>query len=339
MHAAIDEDTQGAASALAPRAGGIRQRLRRLLAPPTIVLAYHRVVPEVGRDVNQLAVSSANFAAQLRWLRDFAHPVSAEQFVARVDTRAWPELAVDARPRVLITFDDGYADNVQFAMPELNRLGLHALLFVTTAAAGTAAPYWWDALERIVYDARGGEPADWPTPAGERLPADTPAREIYALWHSRLKTAPAAARQQQLVELASAVGGNSTDYSQARPATWPQLATWRDAGHALGAHTRTHPQLSACSDDEVHAEIVGAREDLQQHLGVQAECIAYPFGTRADFDLRAEREAAAAGFVCGFANWPGNVRWARSLWALPRFLMRDWPADEFARRFQTWCAV
>ncbi len=304
---------------IAPRRrapASLHERLRRLVAPPTIVLAYHRVVPEVARDINRLQVSTAHFAAQIEWLRANAHPLTSEQFVRALPTRGRPTLALDARPRVLITFDDGYADNVEHALPILAQHDVDATIFVTTAYAESGEPYWWDALEQAV-----------------GLTTTDSAAQRYAELHAELKTIDDGSRRARLAEL----GARGPATPSCRPATWAELRRWIDAGLAVGAHTRTHPQLLTCDDATLIREIEGARDDIRARLGIAPRTIAYPFGTRDDFDPRAEGVAAAAGFACAFANWPGNVRWARNPYALPRHLVRDWDLKGFVERFLTWC--
>lgn len=296
----------------------LHERLRRVLAPATIVLAYHRVVPHVERDVNRLQVSCEHFAAQIEWLATAARPLTADEFTRAVPARHRPTLALNALPRVLITFDDGYADNIEHALPILTRAGVDATIFVTTAYAESGEPYWWDALA-------------WAVCADDT--ADS--RSRYALLHESFKPLDASERRARLAEL-GAVGAAPPD---CRPARWDELVRWRDSGRAIGVHTRTHAQLSACDDSALVDEIAGARADIQNTLGIEARMIAYPYGTRGDFDGRAERVAASAGFDCGLANWPGNVRWARNAFALPRQLVRDWDLPAFIDRFRTWCSL
>lgn len=67
--------------------------------------------------------------------------------------------------------------------------------------------------------------------------------------------------------------------------TWAQVEALMAAGWTIGAHTRTHPDLPACRDDEIRSEILGSTEDLEEATGVRPRWFAYPYGTR---DPRAE---------------------------------------------------
>jgi peptidoglycan/xylan/chitin deacetylase (PgdA/CDA1 family) len=311
-------------------------RLRRRLAPPTIVLLYHRVVPRLERDVNKLATRTENFAAQLAWLRSHARPLTPRGFLDHFERPRRTRIALDGgKPRVVITFDDGYADNVRHALPVLQEHGLRATLFVSSGLVGTPQPFWWDALEQIVYDGPL-PPGGWR--AGEVGPVTAADRaEAYQRLHGWLKPLPAGARQAALVELARQAGRVPLATPDSRPVTWDELQAWVAAGMAVGGHTRTHPQLSALDITQQRREITLCRHDLEERLAVPIHTFAYPYGSADSFDQRCADAVRAAGFRCAFANRDGNARWARSPYAVPRCLVRDWSVAEFAARFGQWC--
>ena len=102
-----------------------------LLQAPVIVLCYHRVArPE--RDPHQLAVSPENFREQMKFLRD-NFPV------LRFDGK-WDFEKVS----FVITFDDGYADNLHEALPILHETGLPATVFVSSGFTGGGRAFPWD---------------------------------------------------------------------------------------------------------------------------------------------------------------------------------------------------
>jgi peptidoglycan/xylan/chitin deacetylase (PgdA/CDA1 family) len=312
-------------------------RVRRMLAPPTLVLLYHRVLPDPAADPLALAVSTANFAAQLDWLRTNTRVLDPAAFPRHWERVQQGEFCFDGgRPRVLITFDDGYADNAHHAQPLLVARGCPALVFVTTDHVGTAQPFWWDALAALVFDAPHPLAPDAGRDLGiGALPADPGA--CFAMLHTRLKDMFAAERTAALDDLAARQGFHPSADDDSRAMSWDELRAWQAGGLAVGAHTRSHPRLADLTPAEQHAEIAGSRSVLADGLGTPPALFAYPYGTGADFGDDARTAAQAAGFACAFANWPGNARWARDRFALPRYLVRDWSVGEFAARFQSWC--
>jgi peptidoglycan/xylan/chitin deacetylase (PgdA/CDA1 family) len=315
----------------------LRATLRRQFAPPTVVLLYHRVLPVIDRDVNQLALSTENFARHLAWLAGNTRPLLPSEFAARLDRSAMTQFTLDGgKPRVLLTFDDGYADNFHHALPLLVEHGRSAVVFALTGMVGTDQPFWWDALEQIVFDgwpAAGG----WSLPDGALVPAYPDRALTYRILHSVLKPLADDARRAVLASLAAQAAVTPRANGDSRSMRWQELRAWRAAGLQVGGHTRTHAQLSALGANELRDEVAGSKQYLEQQLGAPVEMFAYPYGSTGDFDARAVQTARDAGFHCAFANRPGHTRWARDRFALPRYLVRNWAADEFAARVQKWC--
>ncbi len=59
---------------------------------------------------------------------------------------------------------------------------------------------------------------------------------------------------------------------------WDGLARLRDAGVAVGGHTRTHPRLSSLTSADLEREIGHCAVEIQDRLGVSPAGFAYPFG-------------------------------------------------------------
>ncbi|MBM3679013.1 MAG: polysaccharide deacetylase family protein [Actinobacteria bacterium] len=125
---------------------------RREASEPLLrVLMYHKVD---GREGNTIAVPPALFAEQMRLVADRYRAVSIDDVVAHLDGgRRLPPRAV------LITFDDGYRDNLEEAAPVLERLGLPAIVFVPADFVGASRPLPHD--ERLVEAGLENPALDW----------------------------------------------------------------------------------------------------------------------------------------------------------------------------------
>jgi peptidoglycan/xylan/chitin deacetylase (PgdA/CDA1 family) len=104
---------------------------RWLDARVTVVL-YHRVSDEV-RD--NLTVGVEQFERQMALLRRDCDLLSIEQVLALADSKQ--PLPKSRRPKVAVTFDDGYLDNYALAVPSLLRHAVPAAFFVSTGLMGT----------------------------------------------------------------------------------------------------------------------------------------------------------------------------------------------------------
>ena len=114
--------------------------------------------------------------------------------------------------------------------------------------------------------------------------------------------------------------------------TVEQARELRRRGISLGAHTRTHPELPAQSDEAVRAEVGGSRQDLAERLGEEVATFAYPFGL---FDERAVEAVGESGFAGACTVEPRLARpledplrvprvEVRAGDSLPRFLLNVW---------------
>ena len=109
--------------------------------PRVCILAYHRVAPIPFLDGSHDAwnVPPAVFARQLAFLAEFAHVIRLSELQAFLE-----QLPRTVKPVVAITFDDGYANNLLYAYPWLERYGLPATFSVVTSCVGTPGPMPFD---------------------------------------------------------------------------------------------------------------------------------------------------------------------------------------------------
>ena len=107
------------------------------------VLLYHRIV-ETDFDPQQLCVSPNNFKAQLTYLKKNYKFLTIEQFNDHLlNKKPFPKNSL------VISFDDGYADNLKNAIPILEELNLQALFYIATKNLNTSLLFWWYELDLL----------------------------------------------------------------------------------------------------------------------------------------------------------------------------------------------
>lgn len=99
---------------------------------PGAILFYHRVADNVPND---WSISNRNFLKHLDWVKQHFEFVSLEETISS------QKLGTRERPTIHITFDDGYADNMLVALPELIRRGIPTTYFVTTQFVEEQIPF------------------------------------------------------------------------------------------------------------------------------------------------------------------------------------------------------
>jgi len=317
-----------------------------------VVLLYHRVAGP-RRDPQSLDVSVEHFHAHLDVLARAAVPIPLPEFEARRRAGTLPPRAV------VVTFDDGYADNLSSAAPVLTSRRVPATIFVTAGMVGRDREFWWDDAERIAFTPAplsGGVPglavswsaADGVVRAGDGAPDrwsvqdqtdPTPRHRLYRALCAALYPLPADERDARLAEWRTWACVGAAARPSHRVVTREELrALAGTAGVTIGAHTMTHPVLSRLSPADQRRELEESGAWLAQAIARPVRLVAYPFGTRNEVSSATTRAAREAGFDGALANEPGAAwRWS-SRWRLPRMLVRDWDASTFAQRLESWIA-
>lgn len=116
---------------------------------PPPILMYHRVDADHprGRVAQELTVSPPEFAAQLAYLR--ARGIAA---ISMADLNRRLRAGQDLGHTVVLTFDDGYADQYRYAVPLLRRYGARATFYIVTGNVGRRGHLSWDDLRAMVAD-------------------------------------------------------------------------------------------------------------------------------------------------------------------------------------------
>ncbi len=86
--------------------------------------------------------------------------------------------------------------------------------------------------------------------------------------------------------------------SELTGASWPQLRELVEAGWEIGSHSRTHPDLTSITPEQLRDELEGSRADCEAELGAPCTSIAYPYGL---VDRRVVDAAQKAGYLAGAA--------------------------------------
>lgn len=236
--------------------------------------------------------------------------LAAHRVVPLAELAAGIRTARRGSPAIAITFDDGYADNLDAALPRMEARDIPATFFIATGYVGAGREFWWDELERLLLEPAVGRPAVEVTLDGTpRTWAVTSERErLAALMELQylLRRMPAPGIDAALGELRDgpALPARRTHAvldgtGLARLAASPLVE--------VGGHTRRHGNLARAGLELQREEIAGCAQDLREWLGAPPRGFSYPFGRRGrDFTATAVRVVREAGYSWGVARsgWP-----------------------------------
>ncbi len=223
---------------------------------------------------------------------------------------------IESGKHLVLTFDDGYRNNLTEALPVLEQHGVPCILFVTTGFIdGTVYPYEIELAEVI-------ERADTLSSPGRsetvHLGDLHHRRTVYRRLRLPLRSSTQARREAFMNQLASQNGYDRTDVQHEPLLNWEEVHSLND--HPLvtiGAHTKSHVLLSRQAWWPAWNELRASKERLEHELGQPVRHVSYPYGGN-NFIIR--QMARCLGFEYGFTTRAGRIdrvtNWNRH--SLPR---------------------
>jgi peptidoglycan/xylan/chitin deacetylase (PgdA/CDA1 family) len=266
-----------------------------------LCLNYHRVGDGSASlfDRDLWSATSDDFEAQVKFLK-------ANFDVIRLD--ALPEVLARGKGRhVLITFDDGYQDNYEFAFPILRAHGLSATFFLSTGFLDRPRLSWWDEIAWMVRsssrDSVNGAP--W---FSSPVTFDEPHRKVAIRTLLRVyKTIPTESTDAYLDFLGTATGSGrwtSAD-SSGIWMSWDMVREMRAAGMCIGGHTVNHPILARMPREQQWKEIDECGQRLAEELGEPMRSFSYPVGNTSTFNADTRLCLSRAGVRFAFSYYGG----------------------------------
>jgi peptidoglycan/xylan/chitin deacetylase (PgdA/CDA1 family) len=270
------------------------------------VLTFHRVSDQTGPgfDPEVVDTSPERFDRQIALLK---------RYFTFVDTRDLEAFRQGAQPLpanpVMVTFDDGYRDNHDVALPILKRHGAKAVFFVASRFVDERRLYWWEQVAYVMDRSRGDrlritypEPRELSllTAADRRLTRRTLCRLI--------KDTPGLDLDRFLAELQAAAGVTLEDeraLADQLIMTWDHVRALHAAGMDVQAHGHAHRVLQTLTLDEVTADLARARELIGGHLNKEVRAVAYPAGSPVSSTPGLVDAIARSGMTLGFSNGTG----------------------------------
>lgn len=231
-----------------------------------MILLYHRVASS-NNDSHKLCVSPENFQKQVEYLKENFKVIPLVQLVQNIKTKGIQNNSI------IITFDDGYADNLHNALPILEEFNVPATVFLTAGYVDSNKPFYWD--ENTPVEDRG-----WPISADEAKTLSN----------------------RHLIE--------------------------------IGGHTISHPKLAKLPENEQFKEISGGKQILEEILNTPLASFAYPFGGKDSFNKTTIKLVKKADFNYACSNIHERVKNSSDIFALPRYVVRNWNLEEFKKEFK-----
>lgn len=287
------------------------------------ILMYHRVLAEpdpLQPDVPHQAL----LAEQFRTLAGAFNVLPLHEAASLLQQGNLPPGAA------CITFDDGYRDNHDLALPLLREFGLPATVFVATGFLNGGRMFN-DSVVETVRRLDTGEIDLSRVGLGKRLVSDIASRRtLISDLTKAVKYLEPAERDDFCESLCNRAGSRLP--TNLMMDDW-QVKAMSDAGVDIGGHTVNHPILARVNADLAQREIELNRQQIHDLTGKAPLCFAYPNGKpNLDYSSAHARMVSKAGYQAAVSTAVGVASDDADPFQLPRFMPRERSAAQFVAR-------
>ncbi len=287
-----------------------------LHGPAAAILMYHSVLSDPKRQADTLGGiihSEVAFRGQMELLAREFHPLSLDEIVKRF--HAGEDLP---KRSVVVTFDDGYADNYEVAMPILDQFGIPALFYATMDCVENKRLPW---PSRLRFAFRNTKLTAWTDSRSKSWNLRDPIhREQAYLAACDACCQLSGAVQEEFVKRVEQESQSCLPVeSGALMMTYEQLRGLTLHGHVVGSHTMTHPNMAQLKPEEAYRELAESKHRLELQLSMPIKHFSYPCPALSPhWSEQTVEQSRALGYETAVTTDSGLTRRADSLLCLKR---------------------
>jgi peptidoglycan/xylan/chitin deacetylase (PgdA/CDA1 family) len=253
---------------------------------------FHRVNPERDRLWDPMDV--ALFEKCISYISHHYQVRLLEDVALSDDIKSTDNIAT-------LSFDDGYKDNIVYAVPILAKYNCKASFYIVTTCIDQNIPTWTYILEYIFKKTKVSQinlDFDF-LPVGLQV-IELPTEKIRLEYVKKLKPYLKKISHEERNQILKKITDTFADVNLPRiMMNWDDLSQLHRAGHYIGSHTLSHCMLGTMTDQaEIKSELLLSGQLIQKHLGYFPKTISYPVGSYNDTTIKLSREA---GYSIGLA--------------------------------------
>ncbi|HBF07620.1 MAG TPA: hypothetical protein DHW71_01720 [Gammaproteobacteria bacterium] len=295
------------------------QKKRRHLS----ILAYHSVqefTQDYPYNAENISAYPNVFAEQMDFVSKHFNVINFYDLVryqSAYPNLLFPQLLKLLPPNsMIITFDDGYADNLNIALPIMKSYGLTGVVYISTDFVDQQKLFWFDEVARCMQVLPEGPINIFNNRFSVHL-NDTNREKQRRAFGRFLQTLTDNERLEAIEELRhiSQYNFDSCKFSCGMPLSWEQVRQLRSEGIEIGSHTRNHGFLDVMNEEELLDQIAGSKEQIESQIGESIVSFSYPNG---NFHQGVVDTVKEAGYQFA-VNYKHNI--AKSSIKLNRFLL------------------
>jgi len=302
---------------------GIIRGLWSVYDNPSIILAYHRVLPKDSDDISFIQpgmyVTVETFEKQMAFIS------------RRFNTMRLDDITRTSNPKnaCIVTFDDGWADNYAYAFPILKKYGIHATMFVSTNIIGSNELPWTDRVAYYTYNSALDNIIQVTECAWKKIGKESSGIQQFIkdkrFFVERVIFDMKKMKNQEILsvmdEFDSKFSYEKECLMKSRPwMTWDEIMEMKDGGISFGSHAHNHLILTSIPLRQVQDEVVMSKRILFERMGARVTMFSYPNGC---YNNEIIRVISENGFTKAVTTKKGFINESRSLLSLNRIMIHD----------------
>jgi peptidoglycan/xylan/chitin deacetylase (PgdA/CDA1 family) len=268
------------------------------------VLAYHRIYPNLRErflfDKEIISAIPEILEQQVRKIKAYFEVINFYQLRELLSAKkSVPQNTL------IITFDDGYADNYEIACKILSTHGITGVFFVTTAYIDKMDPFWFEKLFYLVNQMKERTMVL----GDEKLKVVVNKKNKNAAIKKILdfiSKVDENQRIQVLTDIEEQSGVLLKDIEHVRTLSREQIGTMCRHGFEIGSHTVSHPFLSRVNNITLDYELRESKKHIEEITGQEVISVGYPFG---DFNQNVINKAYECGYLFGCSYQHGIIEY------------------------------
>lgn len=281
------------------------------------VYMFHRVMPNDKsiKPIAELSVTPSRFEQFIKDRIDKLDFISVDEMYSVMKNKQ-----KRTKPFAVITFDDGYSDNYEFAYPILKKYNVPFCIYLSVNLVNKGEKVWNYPLiaERIVRNNEYLELADGTQYCCQ---TDEDKDKTFMALKSWILNQPYDKLQDEfIIQFEKYL---NDDVFVAETLTWSRVEEMsEDSLCTFGSHTMSHCRLSFSEQDWLEYELSESKKEIESHIGEPVEHLSYPYGWKTDVSLAAAEYANKAGYKTAMISWGGTVRkYDRDMYHVKRIMV------------------
>lgn len=257
------------------------------------VLLFHRVNPV--RDVLWDPMAPELFEKIMQFVGKRYEVLSLKELCL--------EKPVTKKPPLAITFDDGFRDYIDYALPVLKKHNFHSTMYVVTDCVDQNIPTWTYVMDYLFYHTKKLTLPQFDY--GEECAAfavfNWQNKEDQISYCRKFKQSLKKVSNSKREAIMQSFMAGFDDVKMPRDLmlTWDELRSFKNEQIDIGSHSVSHPPLATIGDDlELEREIKTSGAIIKEKLGFFPDSISYPVGS---YSKRVKDVSENAGYRIGLA--------------------------------------